>query len=74
MLFRSILIGLQLPKQVLILQVATTSVEGCFSAMNVVNTKLCNKMGDQFMSDCLSFLCGEMPIFIQLVMMTCLTF
>ena len=49
-------------------------MEGCFSAMNAVNTKLCNKMGDQFMSDCLSFLCGEMPIFKQLVMMTCLTF
>jgi hypothetical protein len=33
-------------KLVLILPVATTSVERCFSAMNVVNKKLCNKMGD----------------------------
>ena len=43
----------QLLKLVLILPVATTSVERCFSAMNVVKKKLRNKMGDQFMSDCL---------------------
>jgi hypothetical protein len=40
-------------KLVLILPVATTSVERCFSAMNVVKKKLRNKIGDQFMSDCL---------------------
>jgi hypothetical protein len=28
-------------------------VERCFSAMNVVKKKLRNKMGDQFISDCL---------------------
>jgi hypothetical protein len=28
-------------------------VERCFSAINVVKKKLHNKMGDQFMSDCL---------------------
>jgi hypothetical protein len=43
----------QLLKLLLILPVATTSVERCFSAMNVVKKKLRNKMGDQFMSDCL---------------------
>jgi hypothetical protein len=43
----------QLLKLVLILPVATASVERCFSAMNVVKKKLRNKMGDQFMSDCL---------------------
>jgi hypothetical protein len=43
----------QLLKVVLILSVATTSVERCFSAMNVVKKKLHNKMDDQFMSDCL---------------------
>ena len=41
-------------KLVLILPVATASVERCFSAMNVVKKKLCNKIGDQFMSDCLT--------------------
>ena len=40
-------------KLVLILPVATASVERCFSAMNVVKKKLRYKMGDQFMSDCL---------------------
>ena len=43
----------QLLKLVLILPVATASVERCFSAMNIVKKKLRNKMGDQFMSDCL---------------------
>jgi hypothetical protein len=43
----------QLLKLVLILPVATASVERCFSAMNIVKKKLANKMGDQFMSDCL---------------------
>ena len=37
----------------LILPIVTTSVERCFSAMNVVKKKLRNKIGDQFMSDCL---------------------
>jgi hypothetical protein len=43
----------QLLKLVLILPVATASVERCFSAMNVVKKKLRNQMGDKFMSDCL---------------------
>jgi len=43
----------KLLKLVLVLPVATASVERCFSAMNVVKKKLRNKMGDQFMSDCL---------------------
>ena len=37
----------------LILPVATASVECVFSAMNVVKTSLRNKMGDQWMNDCL---------------------
>ena len=40
-------------KLVLILPIVTTSVERCFSAMNVVKKKLGNKMSDQFMSNCL---------------------
>ena len=40
-------------KLVLILPVATAQVERCFSTMNVVKKKLRNKMGDEFMSDCL---------------------
>jgi hypothetical protein len=43
----------QILKLVLILPVATASVERCFSAMNVVKKKLRNQMGDKFMSDCL---------------------
>ena len=43
----------QLLKRVLILPVATASVERCFSAMNIVKNVLRNKMGEQFMSDCL---------------------
>ncbi|XP_073355252.1 uncharacterized protein [Aegilops tauschii subsp. strangulata] len=35
------------------MKVAIASVERCFSAMNVVKKKLHNKIGDQFMSDCL---------------------
>jgi hypothetical protein len=52
----------QLLKLVLILPVATTSVERCFSAMNIVKKKLRNKMGDQFMSDCL-ICCVEKDMF-----------
>ena len=43
----------ELLKLVLILPVATASVERCFSSMNIVKSVLRNKMGDQFMSDCL---------------------
>jgi hypothetical protein len=57
----------QLLKLVLILPVAIALVERCFSAMNIVK-KLCNKMGDQFMSDCL--ICFvEKDVFLPLVMM-----
>ena len=42
----------QLLKLVLILPVAAASVER-FSAMNIVKSVLRNKMGDEFMSDCL---------------------
>jgi hypothetical protein len=41
----------QLLKLVLILPVATASVERCFSAMNIVKSVLRNKMGEKFMSD-----------------------
>jgi hypothetical protein len=43
----------KLLKRVLILPVATASVERCFSAMNIVKNVVQNKMGEQFMSDCL---------------------
>ena len=45
----------QLLKLVLILPVATASVERCFSAMNIIKSVLRNKMGEKFMSDCLIF-------------------
>ncbi|CAN6268617.1 unnamed protein product [Urochloa humidicola] len=43
----------KLLKLVLVLPVATASVERIFSAMNYVKNKLRNKMGDQYLNDCL---------------------
>ena len=38
---------------VLILPVATASVERVFSSMNYVKNKLRNKMGDEYLNNCL---------------------
>ncbi|XP_010527364.1 PREDICTED: uncharacterized protein LOC104804719, partial [Tarenaya hassleriana] len=43
----------RLLKLTLILHVATATVERCFSSMNFVKTALRNRIGDQFLSDCL---------------------
>ena len=43
----------KLLKLVLVLPVASASVERIFSAMNYVKNKLRNKMGDQYLNDCL---------------------
>uniref|UniRef100_A0A0A9AXX2 HAT C-terminal dimerisation domain-containing protein n=1 Tax=Arundo donax TaxID=35708 RepID=A0A0A9AXX2_ARUDO len=43
----------RLLKLVLVLPVATASVERVFSSMNYVKNKLRNKMGDQYLNDCL---------------------
>lgn len=43
----------KLLKLVLVLPVATASVERIFSAMNYVKNKLRNKMGGQYLNDCL---------------------
>jgi len=43
----------KLLKLVLILPVATASVERVFSSMNYVKNKLRNRMGDQYLNDCL---------------------
>ena len=37
----------------LILLVATTIIEKAFSAMNIIKNRLHNRMGDQWMNDCL---------------------
>ena len=37
----------------LILPIATTSVESAFSAMNIIKYRLRNRMGDQWMNNCL---------------------
>ncbi|XP_057520895.1 uncharacterized protein LOC130801143 [Amaranthus tricolor] len=51
-------------KLMLILPVATASVERVFSAMTYVKSKLRNSMGDQFMNDCLvTFI--EKEVFLQ---------
>jgi hypothetical protein len=52
-------------KLVLLLLVATASVERIFSAMTFIKNKLRNKMGDSLMDDCLvTFI--ERDIFLQL--------
>jgi len=43
----------EFPKLVLLLPVATSSVERIFSAMVLVKTKLQNKMGDSLFDGCL---------------------
>lgn len=43
----------KLMKLTLTLPIATASVERVFSTMNIVKSKLCNKIGDQWMNDCL---------------------
>ena len=37
----------------LILAVATSTIERTFSAMNIVKNRLRNRIGDQWMNDCL---------------------
>ena len=37
----------------LILSVATTTVERVFSTMNIIKNRLHNRMGDQWINDCL---------------------
>ena len=41
-------------KLALTLPVATASVERVFSAMNIVKNQMRNKMGDQWLNDCLT--------------------
>lgn len=43
----------RLLKFVLVLPVATATVERVFSIMNHVKNKLRNRMGDQYLNDCL---------------------
>ena len=43
----------RLLKLVLVLPVATATVERCFSAIKIVKTFLRNRIGDKFMSICL---------------------
>ena len=42
-----------LVKLVLTLPVATATIEKRFSAMKYIKNELCNRMGDQWMNDCL---------------------
>ena len=43
----------RLLKLILVLPVATASIERCFSAMKIVKTILRNRIGDEFMSHCI---------------------
>lgn len=38
---------------ILVLPVATATVERAFSSMNIIKSNLRNKMGDEFLTDCL---------------------
>ena len=40
-------------KLILVLLVATTTMERAFSVMNIIKSNLSNKMGDKFLTDCL---------------------
>ena len=40
-------------KLAMILPVATTTMERAFCAMKIVKNRLCNRMGDAWMNDCL---------------------
>jgi len=42
----------RLLKLVLVLPIATASVERCFSVVKIVKTDLRNRIGDEFMNDC----------------------
>ena len=43
----------RLMKLVLVLPVATATIGRIFSGMKIVNTNLCNCIGDEFMNNCL---------------------
>jgi len=43
----------RLMKLVLVLSVATAIVERIFSSLKIVKTNLCNRIGDEFMNNCL---------------------
>ena len=43
----------RLMKLVLVLPVAIATVERIFSGMKIVKTNLCNRIGDEFMNNCL---------------------
>ena len=55
----------RLLKLVLVLPIATASVERCFSAMKIVKTILRNRIGDEFMNDCI--ICFVKPEFIYAI-------
>jgi hypothetical protein len=55
----------QLLKLVLVLPVATASVERCFSAMKIVKTILRNRIGNKFMNDCI--ICFVEPEFLATI-------
>ena len=55
----------RLLKLVLVLPIATASVERCFSAMKIVKTILRNRIGDGFMNDCI--ICFVEPEFLSAI-------
>jgi len=55
----------RLLKLVLVLPIATASVERCFSAMKIVKTILRNRIGDGFMNDCI--ICFVEPEFVSAI-------
>jgi hypothetical protein len=55
----------RLLKLVLVLPVATASVERCFSVMKIVKTILRNRIGNNFMNDCI--ICFVEPTFLATI-------
>ncbi|XP_076949155.1 uncharacterized protein LOC143621695 [Bidens hawaiensis] len=44
----------RLLKLVLVLPIATVTVERCFSAMKIIKTNLCNQIGEDFLNVCVT--------------------
>ena len=55
----------RLLKLILVLPIATASVERCFSAIKIVKTILRNRIGDEFMNDCI--ICFVKPEFLSAI-------
>jgi hypothetical protein len=56
----------RLLKLILVLPVATASMQRCFSAIKIVKTTLRNRIGNNFMNDCI--ICFVEPTFLATIL------